>query len=98
MSPSIAYALGALLLYGFADFVYKRGAAAGALPHQFLMVQTWFFNALALLYGLFSGTLAFNAGALGAPPPARLVVTSGYATSPGACVTARSARTRRSSG
>jgi drug/metabolite transporter (DMT)-like permease len=64
VSPSIAYALGALLLYGLADFVYKRAAVAGALPHQFLMVQTWFFNALALLYGFFSGTLAFNPGAL----------------------------------
>jgi len=65
LSDSIAYALGALLLYGLADFVYKRGAAAGAQPHQFLMVQTWFFSSLALLYGLVSGTLAFNAGRVG---------------------------------
>ena len=64
MSESIEYALGALLLYGMADFVYKRGAAAGAEPHHFLMVQTWFFNPCALLYGLVSGTLAFNAAAL----------------------------------
>ncbi len=62
MSESIAYALGALLLYGLADFIYKRGAAAGAQPHQFLMVQTWFFTSLALLYGLASGTLEFGAG------------------------------------
>ena len=64
MSESIEYALGALLLYGVADFVYKRGAAAGAEPHHFLMVQTWFFNACALLYGLASGTLVFNKAAL----------------------------------
>ena len=64
MSEGIGYALGALLLYGVADFVYKRGAAAGAEPHQFLMVQTWFFSSSALLYGLFSGSLVFNAGAL----------------------------------
>jgi uncharacterized membrane protein len=64
MSESIAYALGALLLNGAADFVYKRGAAAGAAPHHFLMVQTWFFTPCALLYGLASGTLAFNAAAL----------------------------------
>src|SRR5881628_90712 len=64
MSESIEYALGALLFYGVADFVYKRGAAAGAEPHHFMMVQTWFFNPLALLYGLASGTLAFNAAAL----------------------------------
>src|SRR5213593_3056238 len=64
MSESIEYALGAMLLYGVADFVYKRGAAAGAEPHHFLMVQTWFFNLCALLYGLTSGTLVFNAAAL----------------------------------
>ena len=64
MNQSIEYALGALLLYGLADFVYKRGAAAGAEPHHFLMVQTWFFTPCALLYGLASGTLAFNAAAL----------------------------------
>ena len=60
----MGYALGALLFYGLADFVYKRGAAAGAAPHHFLMVQTWFFNPCALLYGLMTGTLAFNAAAL----------------------------------
>jgi drug/metabolite transporter (DMT)-like permease len=78
VSPSIAYALGALLLYGLADFVYKRAAAAGALPHQFLMVQTWFFSSLALLYGLFSGTLAFNAGALWGAVAGVLVVIGYY--------------------
>ena len=64
MSEGIGYALGAMLLYGVADFVYKRGAAAGAEPHQFLMVQTWFFSSFAILYGFFSGTLALNRGAL----------------------------------
>ncbi len=64
MNESIEYALGALLLYGVADFVYKRGAAAGAEPHHFLMVQTWCFSPCALLYGLASGTLACNAAAL----------------------------------
>jgi drug/metabolite transporter (DMT)-like permease len=78
VSPSIAYALGALLLYGLADFVYKRAAMAGALPHQFLMVQTWFFNALALLYGIFSGTLAFNLGSLWGTAAGVLVVIGYY--------------------
>jgi drug/metabolite transporter (DMT)-like permease len=64
VSAGIAYALGALLLYGLADFVYKRAAAAGAQPHRFLMVQTWFFTPLAILYGVLSGTLAFGTGAL----------------------------------
>jgi drug/metabolite transporter (DMT)-like permease len=78
VSPSIAYALGALLLYGLADFVYKRAAAAGARPHQFLMVQTWFFNALALLYGVFSGALALNPGALWGAAAGVLVVIGYY--------------------
>ena len=78
MSESIAYALGALLLYGAADLVYKRGAAAGALPHQFLMVQTWFFSSLAFLWGSATGTLAFNAGALWGVASGVLVVLGYY--------------------
>jgi len=78
VSSSIAYALGALLLYGLADFVYKRGAAAGAPPHQFLMVQTWYFNAIALLYGIASGTLEFSAGALWGAAAGVLVVIGYY--------------------
>lgn len=78
MSPSIAYAVGALLLYGFADFVYKRGAAAGALPHQFLMVQTWFFSSLALVLGIGSGALKFNIAALWGAAAGVLVVIGYY--------------------
>src|SRR6266704_5269248 len=78
MSEGIGYALGAMLLYGVADFVYKRGASAGAQPHQFLMVQTWFFSSFALLYGLVSGTLAFNAGALWGAGAGVLVVVGYY--------------------
>ena len=78
MNDSVAYALGALLLYGVADFVYKRAAAAGAQPHQFLMVQTWFFTSLALVYGLVSGTLAFGAGALWGAGAGVLVVVGYY--------------------
>jgi drug/metabolite transporter (DMT)-like permease len=78
VSPSIAYALGALLLYGLADFVYKRGAAAGALPHQFLMVQTWFFSSVALALGVWSGTLTFNIAALWGAAAGVLVVIGYY--------------------
>ena len=78
MNESIACALGALLLYGVADFVYKRGAAAGAPPHQFLMVQTWFFTSLAFLYGFVSGTLAFGAGTLWGAAAGVLVVVGYY--------------------
>jgi drug/metabolite transporter (DMT)-like permease len=78
VSDSIGYALAAMLLYGIADFVYKRGAAAGAKPHQFLMVQTWFFSSLALAYGLASGTLVFSAGALWGAATGVLVVVGYY--------------------
>src|SRR5437773_4104156 len=78
MSEGIGYALGAMLLYGVADFVYKRGAAAGAEPHQFLMVQTWFFSSFAILYGFFSGALALNRGALWGAAAGVLVVIGYY--------------------
>ena len=44
MSPAIACALGALLCFGLGDLIYKQGAAAGAQPHQFLMLQSWVFT------------------------------------------------------
>jgi drug/metabolite transporter (DMT)-like permease len=78
MNENVAYALGSMVLYGLADFVYKRGAAAGAQPHQFLMVQTWYFSSLALLYGLASGTLAFGPGALWGALAGVLVVVGYY--------------------
>src|SRR5258706_1953677 len=42
------------------------------------MVQTWFFSSLALLYGLVSGTLAFNAGAWWGALAGVLVVVGYY--------------------
>src|SRR5260221_3326396 len=78
MNEGIGYALGAMLLYGVADFVYKRGAAAGAEPHRFLMVQTWFFSSFAILYGFFSGALALNRGALWGAAAGVLVVIGYY--------------------
>jgi drug/metabolite transporter (DMT)-like permease len=64
MSPGIQYALGAMLLFGVGDLIYKRGAAAGALPHQFLMVQSWVFLPTVTAYGLLTGSLHFVAGTL----------------------------------
>lgn len=64
MTPGIEYALGALLFFGLGDLVYKRGAAAGAPPHHFLMVQSWVFTPTVALYGLFTGTLEFSAAAV----------------------------------
>jgi drug/metabolite transporter (DMT)-like permease len=64
MSHGIPYALGAMLLFGVGDLIYKRGAAAGALPHQFLMVQSWVFLPTVAAYGLLTGSLAFVKGTL----------------------------------
>ena len=64
MSPGIHYALGAMLLFGVGDLIYKRGAAAGALPHQFLMVQSWVFMPTVAAYGLLTGSLEFVRGTL----------------------------------
>jgi drug/metabolite transporter (DMT)-like permease len=53
-----------MLLFGLGDLIYKRGAAAGAPAHQFLMVQTWVFLPTVVLYATLSGTLSFDAAAL----------------------------------
>jgi len=64
VSATLAFALGAMLLFGVGDLVYKRGAAAGALPHHFLMVQSWVFSICVTLYALTTGSLRFVAGSL----------------------------------
>lgn len=51
-----------MLGFGLGDLVYKRAASAGAAPHQFLMVQTWFFVPAVALYAAISGTLHFVGG------------------------------------
>lgn len=64
MPSGIEFALGAMLFFGLGDLVYKRGAAAGAQAHHFLMVQSWVFAPSVLLYALLTGTLRFVAGSL----------------------------------
>jgi drug/metabolite transporter (DMT)-like permease len=64
MTPGVAYALGAMLCFGLGDLVYKRGAAAGAPPHHFLMVQSWVFTPSVVLYAMVTGSLHFVAGSL----------------------------------
>jgi uncharacterized membrane protein len=56
---SLQLAVAAMLLFGLGDLIYKRGAAAGAPAHQFLMVQTWVFLPTVIAYALLSGTLRF---------------------------------------
>jgi drug/metabolite transporter (DMT)-like permease len=50
-------ALGAMILLGLTDLVYKRGAAAGVQASHFLMLQGWCFLPAILLYGLATRTL-----------------------------------------
>jgi drug/metabolite transporter (DMT)-like permease len=64
VTPGIEYAIGAMLCFGLGDLIYKRGAAAGAEAHRFMMVQTWFFMPAVTLYAWITGTLAFGPGAL----------------------------------
>src|SRR5258706_870515 len=64
MTSGIEYALGAMLFFGLGDLVYKRGAAAGAQPHHFLMVQAWVFAPSVVLYAMLTGSLHFVAGSL----------------------------------
>lgn len=64
MSPAIACALGALLCFGLGDLIYKQGAAAGAQPHQFLMLQSWVFTPIVFLYALATRQLEFVPGTL----------------------------------
>jgi drug/metabolite transporter (DMT)-like permease len=78
MSPGIQYALGAMLLFGIGDLIYKRGAAAGALPHQFLMVQSWVFLPSVAAYGLLTGSLRFVSGTLWGLPVGVFVLTGFY--------------------
>ena len=57
MADGVALALGAMVLYGLADWVYKRAAAKGIEAHHFLVLQSCFFTPGVFLYGLVTGTL-----------------------------------------
>jgi drug/metabolite transporter (DMT)-like permease len=61
---SLQFAVAAMLLFGLGDLIYKRGAAAGAPAHQFLMVQTWVFLPTVIAYALLSGSLRFTLASL----------------------------------
>jgi len=64
MTQGIGYALVAMISFGLADLIYKRAARAGVPAHHFLMVQAWCFAPSVVLYGVFAGTLRFEAAAL----------------------------------
>ncbi len=60
MTHGIAFAFGAMVLYGLGDLVYKAAAQAGVRAHHFMMVQSWCYIGCVALYGLATGTLAFE--------------------------------------
>jgi drug/metabolite transporter (DMT)-like permease len=56
----VELALGAMMFYGFADWVYKRAAQSGVQAHHFLALQAFFFAPGIFLYGLTTGTLVLG--------------------------------------
>lgn len=64
MNQPIVYALVAMVGYGLSDFIYKQAAAAGIRADHVLMVQTWFFFPLVILYALATRTFVLDPAAL----------------------------------
>jgi drug/metabolite transporter (DMT)-like permease len=60
MADGVTLALGAMLFYGLADWVYKRAAASGVQAHHFLLLQAFIFAPGIFLYGFMTGTLALG--------------------------------------
>jgi len=60
MAEGVELALGTMMFYGLADWVYKRAAASGVQPHHFLLLQAFFFAPGIFLYGLATGTLVLG--------------------------------------
>ena len=75
---SLQFAVAAMLLFGLGDLVYKRGAAAGAPAHQFLMVQTWVFLPTVIAYALLSGSLRFVPASLWGALAGLFILTGFY--------------------
>jgi uncharacterized membrane protein len=61
MAEGVELALGAMMFYGLADWVYKRAAQSGVQAHHFLALQAFFFAPGIFFYGLTTGTLALGA-------------------------------------
>jgi drug/metabolite transporter (DMT)-like permease len=60
MAEGMELALGAMMFYGLADWVYKRAAASGVQAHHFLALQAFFFAPGIFLYGLATNTLTLG--------------------------------------
>jgi len=61
MAQGVGLALGAMVLYGLADWVYKRAAERGVPAHYFLPLQAFVFAPGIFLYGLVTGSLVLGA-------------------------------------
>jgi uncharacterized membrane protein len=57
MTPGLGFALGAMLCFGLGDLIYKRAAAAGSPPRQFIMMQSWVYCSAVNVYAWLTGTL-----------------------------------------
>ena len=64
MNAGMLLALGAMLCFGLSDLVYKRAAGAGVPAHHLMMVQSWLYGPMVLLYGWATHTLHFNLATL----------------------------------
>lgn len=64
MTPGLGFALGAMLLFGLGDLIYKRAAAKGIDARHFAMLQAWVFCPLVTGFALATGTLELHASAL----------------------------------
>jgi drug/metabolite transporter (DMT)-like permease len=60
MAEGVELALGAMMFYGLADWVYKRAAASGVQAHHFMALQAFFFAPGIFFYGLTTGTLVLG--------------------------------------
>lgn len=60
MAEGMELALGTMVFYGLADWVYKRAAVSGVQAHHFLALQGIFFAPGIFLYGLITGTLVLG--------------------------------------
>ncbi|MEO7402282.1 MAG: DMT family transporter [Burkholderiales bacterium] len=64
MTDGILLAIGAMLLMGVSDLIYKRAARAGIPTHQLLMVQSLLYTPPVIFYGWWTGTLQFPLASL----------------------------------
>lgn len=64
MTPGLGFALAAMLCFGVSDFIYKRAAATGITPRQFVMQQAWVFCPGITIYAWATGTLDVHPSAL----------------------------------